>query len=118
MVLKYLIVEIGDRMPPGQNMEDLVTCFRSGMWRLQYGFKFSPEGYKRYFREFMPLLHETKHEVLGDLEDESWYLVYIGTKPKARGKGYARALIESVTREVSKCLTARTVLQMICVPPK
>ena len=88
------------------------------MWRLQYGFKFSPEGYNRFFREFMPLLHETKHEVLGDLEDESWYLVYIGTKPHARGKGYARALIESVTKEVSKRLTARTVLQMISVPPK
>ena len=105
-------------MPPGQNMEDWLTCFRSGMWRLQFGFKFSAEGHKRYFREFMPLLHETKHEVLGDCENESWYLVYIGTKPLARGKGYARALIESVTKEVSMCLIARTVLQMICVPPK
>ena len=83
-----------------------MTCFRSGMWRLQFGFKFSAEGHKRYFREFMPLLHETKHEVLGDCENESWYLVYIGTKPHARGRGYARALIESVTNEVSMCLIA------------
>lgn len=105
-------------MPPGQNMDDWLTCFRSGMWRLQYGFKMSAEGHKRYFREFVPLLHETKHEVLGDREDESWYLVYIGTKPHARGKGYARALIESVTKKVSICFTARTVLQMICVPPE
>lgn len=81
-------------------MDDWLTCFRSGMWRLEYGFKLSAEGYKRYFREFMPLLHKTKHEVLGKHDDQSWYLVYIGTKSEARGKGYARASIESVTKEV------------------
>lgn len=96
----------GARMPPGQNMDDWLTCFRSGMWRLEYGFGFSAEAHKRYFSEFMPLLHQTKHEVLGDLEDESWYLVYVGTKPEARGKGYARALIESVMKKVSRSLSS------------
>ncbi len=89
-------------MPPGQTMDDWLTGFRSGMWRLEYGRGFSPEGHTRYFREFQPLLHQTKHDVLGNVEDEAWYLVYIGTKPEARGKGYARALIESVTKVVSQ----------------
>lgn len=89
-------------MPPGQTMDDWLTGFRSGMWRLEYGWGFSPEGHARYFREFQPLLHQTKHDVLGNVEDEAWYLVYIGTRPEARGKGYARALIESVTNVVSK----------------
>lgn len=82
-------------------MDDWLTGFRSGMWRLEYGWGFSSEGHTRYFREFQPLLHQTKHDVLGNVEDEAWYLVYIGTKPEARGKGYARALIESVTKVVS-----------------
>lgn len=90
------------RMPPGQTMDDWLTGFRSGMWRLEYGWGFSPEGHTRYFREFQPLLHQTKHDVLGNVEDEAWYLVYIGTKPEARGKGYARALIESVTKVVGQ----------------
>lgn len=90
-------------------MDDWLTCFLSGMWRFEYGFKFSTEGYKRYFREYLPLLHKTQHEVLGHHDDQSWYLVYIGTKPEARGKGYARALIESVTKEVrcSECCLHR-----------
>lgn len=88
-------------MPPGCNMDDTLTCFRSGMWRLQYGCKLSAEGHKRYFSEFVPLLHDTKHEVLGSREDDSWYLVYIGTKPESRGKGFARSLIESISQKVN-----------------
>lgn len=88
-------------MPPGCDMDDWLTCFRSGLWRLEYGWKLSVEGHKRYFTEFMPLLHDTKHEVLGSHEDESWYLVYIGTKAESRGRGYARSLIESVTQKVT-----------------
>ncbi|MCJ1408264.1 hypothetical protein MMC19_002338, partial [Ptychographa xylographoides] len=81
-------------MPPGQNMDDLCTILRSGMWRLQY--QLSPEGKTRFFKEFLPLLHDTKAEVLGARDPQSWYLVYIGTKQSARGKGYARKLIEYV----------------------
>lgn len=94
-----------DRLPPGQNLDDWLTYFRSGLWRLEYGGKLSPEGRRRYSTEFVPLLHQTKHEVLGSQENESWYLVYIGTKPESRGKGYARALIESVTQLVSKSIS-------------
>lgn len=46
------------RMPPGCNMDDYYTVFRSGMWRLWY--KLTPEGRKRYFDEFFTVLHDTK----------------------------------------------------------
>lgn len=92
----------GDRMPPGRVVDDWLTCFRSGMWRLEYGWKLGTEAHTRYFREFIPLLHRTKQEVLGSRERDSWYLVYIGTRPGSRGRGYARALIEGVTQKVSR----------------
>jgi len=79
-------------MPPGKNMDDLWTIFRSGMWRLWY--KLSSEGKKRFYNEFLPLLHDTKHNVMGPRDNDSYYLVYLGSKPSARGKGYARKLIE------------------------
>ncbi len=85
-------------MPPGKNMDDLWTILRSGMWRLWY--KLSSEGKKRFYSEFMPLLHETKHHVMGDRDDDSYYLVYLGSKPSARGKGYAKKLIEDMTAKV------------------
>ena len=103
-------------MPPGQNMDDMLTIFKSGMWRLFY--KFSNEARKRFFNEFLPRLHDTKYffltsniymwltyffnrtEVLGERDANSWYLVYLGTRPDARGKGYARKLVEYVTSQV------------------
>jgi ribosomal protein S18 acetylase RimI-like enzyme len=85
-------------MPPGKNMDDTLTVLRSGMWRLFY--KLSSEGRARFFSEFLPLLHDAKHSVLGDRDPHSWYLVYIGTKEGSRGRGYARKLIEHVT---SRC---------------
>ena len=86
---------MGSRMPPGKNMDDWWTILRSGMWRLYY--KLSAEGKNRYFSEFLPLLHDTKHEIMGDRDNDSYYLVYLGSKPSARGKGYARKLIEHMT---------------------
>jgi ribosomal protein S18 acetylase RimI-like enzyme len=85
------------RMPPGKSNDDFLTILRSGMWRLQY--KLSPEGKRRFFSEFLPLLHDAKHAVLGDRDNDSWYLVYLGTKPGSRGRGYARKLIEHVTKK-------------------
>lgn len=76
-------------------MDDLLTIFRSGMWRLNY--KLSAEGKKRFFTEFLPLLHDVKAMVLGTRDPQAWYLVYIGCKPAARGKGYARKLIEDIS---------------------
>lgn len=79
-------------MPPGRNMDDWFTIFRSGLWLLY--FKLSREGKTRFYGEFLPLLHKTKHEILRERDNHSLYLVYVGTKPSARGKGYAQALIE------------------------
>lgn len=103
--LKGLVTTTGENygcvalwMPPGKHMDDWLTILRSGMWRLQ--FQLSAEGRKRFFREFLPLLHQTKEEVLGNRDAESWYLVYIGTRANSRGKGYARKLIEHITQKV------------------
>ena len=84
------------RMPPGANMDDMLTAFRSGLWRLRY--QLCREGHKRFFDEFMPLLQDTKSSVMGERDNDSWYLVYLGTKSSARGKGYARKVIEHVSR--------------------
>jgi ribosomal protein S18 acetylase RimI-like enzyme len=77
---------------------------------LGFNWKLSKEGKKRFFDEFMPLLHDTKHEVLSKDEERSWYLVYIGTKAGSRGKGYAKALIEDTTKQVS-CLSTMSLKQ-------
>jgi ribosomal protein S18 acetylase RimI-like enzyme len=82
-------------MPPGKNMDDLYTIIRSGMWRLNY--KFTAEGRHRFFNEFLPLLGDSKSKVMGARDTDSWYLVYIGTRETARGKGYAKKLITHVT---------------------
>lgn len=101
-ILKGLVTTVGDFeavalwMPPGQNMDDYLTIFRSGMWRLNY--RLSSEGKRRFFDEFLPLLHDTMHSALGERENDAWYLVYLGTKPSGRGKGHARKLIEHVTK--------------------
>ena len=86
-------------MPPGSDIDDWLTMFKSGMWRLRY--QLSAEGSKRFFTEFLPLLSKTKAAALGADDNNSWYLVYIGTKPGSERKGYAKALIEMVTQQVS-----------------
>lgn len=104
--LKGLVTTVGPDydcvalwMPPGKNIDDLLTIFRSGMWRLNW--KLSKEGRTRFFQEFLPLLASTKAEVLGDRDNHAWYLNYIGTKASSRGKGYARQLIEHIGAVVS-----------------
>jgi ribosomal protein S18 acetylase RimI-like enzyme len=79
-------------MLPGKNIDDWWTILRSGIWRLL--FKLSREGWIRFYKEFLPLLHDTKQRVLRERDGKSYYLVYLGTKPSARGKGYAKKLIE------------------------
>lgn len=104
--VKGLVTTVGDDygcvalwMPPGKNMDDWFTILRSGMWRLN--FQLSSEGKKRFFDEFLPLLHATKEDVMGERDADSWYLVYIGTKTASRSKGYARKLVEHITARVS-----------------
>jgi ribosomal protein S18 acetylase RimI-like enzyme len=79
-------------------MDDWWTILRSGMWRLYY--KLSSEGRKRFYKEFLPLLHHTKEDILGARDSDSYYLVYLGSKPSARGKGYAKKLVEHMTAQV------------------
>lgn len=69
------------------------------MWRLYY--QLSAEGRKRYYDEMLPLLNHTKAEVLGERHDDSYYLVYLGTKAHGRGRGYARKLLEHMIERVS-----------------
>lgn len=104
--LNGLVLTVGDNydcvalwLGPGQSIDGWWTILRSGMWRLQYSL--DKEGRERLFNEFLPLLSRSKLEVLGDLEANSWYLNYIGTRASARGKGYARKLIDYVTHQVS-----------------
>lgn len=85
-------------MPPGGDMDDWITFFRAGIWKLHW--KLSSEGKKRFFKEFLPILSSTMHNVMkkrGEAIDDCYYLVYLGTKPGSRGKGYGRKLIEHMT---------------------
>ncbi|KAF1966029.1 hypothetical protein BU23DRAFT_487713 [Bimuria novae-zelandiae CBS 107.79] len=105
-ILKGLVTIVGDFeavalwMPPASDMDDYLTILRSGMWRLNY--RLSSEGRRRFFTEFLPLLHDTKHSTLGPRDDASWYLVYIGTSTRGRGKGHASKLIRHVTNQADK----------------
>ena len=47
------------------------------------------------------MLHDAKISVLGDRDDEAWYLVYLGTKPSGRRRGHARKLLEHMIQRVS-----------------
>ena len=86
--------------PPFTDIDSKWTYYRSGMWRLNS--KLSEEGKQRWFVEFMPLLHQTKHDVLGKDDSDSFYLVYLGTREAARGKGYARRLVEWGTKQADQ----------------
>ncbi|KAI1174627.1 hypothetical protein F4777DRAFT_579800 [Nemania sp. FL0916] len=81
-------------MPPGKDSDDWLTMLRSGMWRLYY--QLSAEGRRRYYSELLPVLHQTKHEVMGDRDDDCYYLVYLGTKPSGQRRGYAKKLINQM----------------------
>jgi hypothetical protein len=85
-------------MPPGKNMDDFSTMIRCGFWRLKW--RYSAIGRARFFDEFLPLLHVTKEEVMKERDASSWYLVYLGTKSAARGRGLAGMLVRHVTEKV------------------
>ncbi|KAI1058819.1 hypothetical protein NW752_006543 [Fusarium irregulare] len=79
-------------LAPRQQMDDWWTSIRSGLWKLSY--QLSAEGRRRYYDEMLPVLDQTKLEVMG--ERDHYYLVYIGTKPNAQGRGYAGKLIRDM----------------------
>ncbi|KAH6631865.1 hypothetical protein F5144DRAFT_490368 [Chaetomium tenue] len=80
--------------PPGKHLDSWWTQLRSGMWRMY--FQLSPEGRKRYFDEIVPRLHDAKVQVLGDRENDAWFLAYLGTKPNSQGRGYAAKLLRDM----------------------
>ena len=82
-------------------MDGLKARLRGGMQKWNLGKKLSPEGSTRFFSEFLPRLHDVKHDVLREHDNNSWYLVYVGTRPQSRRRGYARKLIEHTLKEVS-----------------
>ncbi|RMZ75242.1 hypothetical protein DV738_g5578, partial [Chaetothyriales sp. CBS 135597] len=105
--LNGLVLTIGENydcvamwLPPGKNVDDWWTILRSGMWRLNW--MLTKEGRDRFFKEFLPLLHKTKAEVMGDRDADSWYLNYIGTRKESRGKGYAKKLMQYVIKEADE----------------
>ena len=77
-------------------MDDYLTIFQSGLWRLIY--RLSKEGRARFFNEFLPLLHSTKLAILGPRDQNSYYLVYLGTKRDRRGQGLAKELVRHTTQ--------------------
>lgn len=88
-----------DRVPPGKDTDGWLNLFRSGLWRLAY--RLTPEARRRYNDDFLPLLHDAKAEVMGARDGECYYLVYIGTKPNARKRGYAGKLLDDMIARVS-----------------
>jgi GNAT superfamily N-acetyltransferase len=92
-------------MPPGRNMDDWWTILRSGMWRLYY--QLSAEGRKRYYDEVLPVLHHTKVEVMGERDEDCYYLVYIGTKPNSQRRGYGAKLLKDMFDKVSAPIRRR-----------
>lgn len=97
---KITLTNTPQRMPPSTTIDDLSTLFLSGMWRLHY--RLSHEGKRRFFNEFLPLLHDTKAATLGARDPRSWYLVYIGACARGRGKGNASKLIRHVTAQADR----------------
>ncbi|KAK4146762.1 uncharacterized protein C8A04DRAFT_9503 [Dichotomopilus funicola] len=81
-------------IPPGKHLDGWWTQLRSGLWRLR--FQLSAEGRRRYFDEILPRLHDIKLQVLGDRDNEAWYLLYLGTKPNSQGHGYAARLLQDM----------------------
>ncbi|KAK3294777.1 uncharacterized protein B0H64DRAFT_443818 [Chaetomium fimeti] len=81
-------------VPPGKYLDGWWTQLRSGMWRLY--FQLSPEGKKRYFDEILPRLNDAKAQVLGDRDDDAWFLAYLGTRPNSQGRGYAAKLLRDM----------------------
>lgn len=87
-------------MPPGSSMDGFRARARGGMQKWNLGPKLSPEGRARFFDEFLPKLHDVKHDVLGEEDSRSWYLVYVGTRPGSRRRGLARRLVEHTLEKV------------------
>jgi len=102
-LLKGVITTVGPEhdsvalvLPPGGDIDGWWVALRSGLWRMYY--LLSPQGRRRDFTETLPVLHNAKVEVMGARDNDCYYLLYLGTKPKARGRGYAGRLIRHMCK--------------------
>lgn len=90
-------------LPPAVKVDSgLIMTLRSGMWRLNY--LFGPETKHRFFNEFVASSSAEKKRILNGRD--IWYLMYLGTRPEARGKGHSRTLIQFVTAQADATKTA------------
>ncbi|GMM29072.1 hypothetical protein DAMA08_017880 [Martiniozyma asiatica (nom. inval.)] len=80
-------------IPNGGDMSDYITLIRSGFAKLAW--KTGAEGRKRIFQTMFPVLHGNFHDIMHNKGEENTFtLVYLGSTPKARGKGNVRAIFE------------------------
>lgn len=84
---------------PGQEV-DRWTRLRSGMTRVYY--MLGPNGRRILYEKLGVLMSDTKKQVLGPDSDNAWYLGMLATRKRARGKGYARLLVEEGTRHADE----------------
>lgn len=84
---------------PGGDTTDMITKFRSGLWRLSW--YMDSGSHRRFYKEFIPTVEETYGEIMKDCP-RYWYLAYLGVRSNSQGKGYGRMLLESIIKRVSK----------------
>ncbi|KKA29863.1 hypothetical protein TD95_000410 [Thielaviopsis punctulata] len=85
---------------PGDNPDTRWNTFRSGLWKLK--FKLSREGKNRYYKEVIPALHDTKAKIMGERDNDCYYLIYLGTKESGRCKGYAATLLRDMMQKADQ----------------
>ncbi|KAH3660241.1 hypothetical protein OGAPHI_007446 [Ogataea philodendri] len=80
--------------PNSGELDDYLTLVRSGFARLAW--MTGAEGRQRIFGTMFKVLHENFENIMSvDPDGENtWTLVYLGSTPKARGKGNVRALMD------------------------
>lgn len=83
---------------PGGDTTDMITKFRSGLWRLSW--YMDSGSHERFYKEFIPTVEGTYGEIMRDCP-RYWYLAYLGVRGKSQGKGYGRMLLESIIKRVS-----------------
>lgn len=61
-----------------------------------------PNGRRRLYNGLQPRVSAVRKEILGKDNANVWYLGYLATRKRARGKGYARKLVEVGTRRADE----------------
>ncbi|KAL1901163.1 hypothetical protein Cpir12675_000652 [Ceratocystis pirilliformis] len=85
---------------PGEHEDGWWTVMRSGLWKLK--FQLSREGKRRYYKEIVPSLDRLKKSIMGERDNDCYYLIYLGTKPSGRRKGYASRLLRDMIQQADR----------------